>query len=246
MPFKRNIRTTKRRKLPTGGKAVNVKQTKAIVTLQKQVKQIVRAEPKYSNINISESTLVNGTPKAHLLNGMSRGDDNLSRDGEKMRWKWIELRGYTKSTTNLTGHTLIRFVLVQHKPVAGVALSTILDDLFVKSEVADGTPDGLSMYNYIQGDWRNNFKVLWDTGALIMGPNRIDYTSAAGHTTAHPHERILRFRKRINIQTTYGLSNTGGIGDIDKNSLHLVAFSDTATANALEYHFQSFMVGTES
>lgn len=240
------MRRRRGRRVPTGGRRVNFRQTKAIVNLQKKVKQITRAEPKYSNVNISESTLVNGTPKSHLLNGMSQGDDNLSRDGTRLRWKWIDLRGYTKSTTSLTGHTLIRFVLIQHKCAEGVALSTILDDVFVKSEVADGTPDGLSMYNYIQGDWSANFRVLWDSGAMVMGPNRIDYTSMAGHTTAHPHERVLRFKKRINIQTVYGLSNSGGVGDIDKNAIHLVAFSDTTTASALEYHFQSFMMGTEN
>lgn len=248
MPYssKRSSRRYRRsRRLPTGGRRVNFKQTKAIVGLQKKMKQISRCEPKFSNLSIAETTLVNGTPKSHILNGMSIGDSNLFRDASRLRWKYIDLRGYVKTTSSLTAHTLVRFVLVIHKDTNGVAMSTKLDDLFVRAEVDDATPDGLSMYNWMKGDWNKHFKVLWDTGALVMGPNSIDYTSATGHTTAHPHERVLRFRKRINVNTIYGLADGGGVTDIASNAFHLIAFSDTATANAIQYYFESMMVGSE-
>lgn len=248
MPLKSRYnksRFRRTRKMPTGGKRVNKIQTKAIVNIQKKIKSIVRSEPKYVGLTISESTLVNGTPKSHLLNGIAQGDTNLFRDGSKVRWKYLELRGYCKSTTALTGHTLMRFVLVVHKDTNGVAMSTKLDDLFMKAETDDATPDALSMYNYIKGDWKNHFKVLWDSGALIMGPNRIDYTSATGHTSVHPHERVFHIRKRLNMQTVYGLGDAGGVADIATNAVHLIAFSDTTTASALNYDFESLMVATE-
>lgn len=216
---------------------IDIKQSNQIKRLQKRVKQIVNSEPKYVLNVITETTTVNSTPKAHLLNGIAQGDTNETRDGNKVRWTRAEVRLLIKSNSALTAPTYLRVLLVRRVNTGGASFS--FAELF-----DDSTPDVLDQYNRAGSDIERQFKIYYDKH-FLLGPARIDYTSATGHNAGQTNEYYINFSRKFNFVTDYALGTDATVGSIDTNSLHLLVFSDNSTANAVEHYGNILISGTE-
>nr|UOF79691.1 capsid protein [Cressdnaviricota sp.]UOF82678.1 capsid protein [Cressdnaviricota sp.] len=209
-------------------------QTKAIISLRKDIKEIRSSEPKYLQGSIAETSMQNATPKAHILNALAQGDTNITRDGVKMRWRWLSTRHIIKTNSALTGPSYIRVMLVRRKIPKGTSFNWA--ELFTSS-----TPGLIDQFNWITNDHHKFFDVIWDK-SFKMGPARVDYTSVSGHSTATPNEVIFEMHSRFNFVTDYSISNAGTVSDINLNALHLLCFTDNSTANAME-HYCKYTLG---
>ncbi|WP_445769569.1 hypothetical protein [Rheinheimera sp.] len=207
--------------------SVDAVQTKEIRKLKKQVSTLCKTDMKYVQTDISLSTLVNSTPYSAILNGITRGSDNLNRNGDYLRWERISGRMIIHALSALTATTFIRVALVQTKKNTGASF----DFLKVYN---DSTPEMLSMPEraFGEGDIKNH-KILWERD-VILSPRVTDYTSTTGLAANVPGSfYFFKFNKKINCMSNYALGNAGTVADIEEGALHFVAFSDTGTASAI-------------
>lgn len=243
MPFRRRSskRMFKRRKLPTGGKSVNFKQTKAIVHLQKQVKSMKNMEPKYVITETSNTNLTNATPTTLLLNGMAQGDTNTTRDANRIRWNSLELRFIFASGTSLTEPHPVRMMLVRKIPTKGATIT-------LSNLIGDASPDFLDTFNVNSIDFKSTYKVYWDKHFMLY-PQVFDNSASATSTESlagGPSEVIGVIRTKLGgFITDYGLGNAGTVADIDMNGLFLITFTDNSTADAVGHFHKYILRGSE-
>lgn len=239
MPYFYNRRTGSTqtvKKLPKAKKVIDEKQNNAIVKLQKQVKKITLAEPKYKQGTFADTSVVNGTPSVFLLNGIQQGDTNLLRDGVKLRWRSLKLRIIIQSGAQVVPN-FIRFILVREITALG-------SDVSPAQLLTSATPDVLAQYNVSTRD-NSRYVVYKDSGPIVMGPDTVDYSSSTGTSTVHPMARIWNINKKFNFVTNYSRGTAGTIADIDTNSLSLLVFADTAITDGIGIFGAWTMMGTE-
>lgn len=231
----------KKKKLPTGSRYVDRRQTKAIVHLQKTVKSMRNMEPKYVNTEVSNTNLINNTPVITLLNGMAVGDANTTRDGNRVKWNSIEIRLILAAGTALSEPHPVRLMLVRKIPTKGATIT-------LSNLLGDASPDFLDTFNVTSIDFKATYKVYWDKTFLIY-PQIFDNSGTATTTESlagGPSEICKVFRTRLGgFITDYGLGTAGTVADIDTNGLFLVQFTDNSTTDAIGIFFKFLLRGSE-
>lgn len=136
----------------------------------------------------------------YLLNGIGQGDDSNNRSGNNVMMTSIYLKG---TLTVADSSNLIRLTLVMDTQTNGGAPTETL--LFSNTSYPY-----LAFINY---DYRKRFKILWDEVFIV--------------DTDDP---VVHFKKYLKLkkQVSY-LSSGATVAGIGKNSLYLVANSDSTT-----------------
>lgn len=153
-----------------------------------------------------------------LLNGLIQGTTAISRIGNKIRMKTLDinLRIYTAQKSRL-----VRYMIVLDTQPKGAAptLSNILEDLTYWV--------GPNVLSQRQKKSIERFVILKNKSFVI---NDVVTTSGQQNETLH-HENL-----KLNIGVDYGLANTGAIADISVNSIYLVSVStDASTGVVMDY-----------
>lgn len=215
---------------PKGRTYVDRKQTKAIVGLQKQVKSIRKAEPKYIIAEVSNANLLNSTPTTDLLNGMAVGDTNATRDGNRVKFYSLEMRVIITAGSTLTSPTPVRFMLVRKLKTVGATIT-------ISNLLADSSPDFLDNFNVNNIEFSKTYKVYWDK-TVVINPRVANYSAGTADPLSNgPCHRCLTIRTKLGgFVTNYGLGTAGTVSDIDTNGLFLISFTDNSTANAVGFY----------
>lgn len=174
------------------------------LAMAKYVKGLVNVEFKQHNINRT-SAAMNTTFTQSFLTNLSQGGDDTERDGNSLRMKSIQIKGFVKQNAS-AAQTLVR-LLVVHDKQTNQALFTPADLLF------DVTP-GDAIISARNIDNMKRFHVLWD--------KVITLDSAASGT------KTFSFYKKLNIAIRYD-ENAGDITDLTQSSLNFMQVSDEAT-----------------
>jgi len=215
----------------------DVQQDKQIVQLKKQVRNLSKTDNKYNHTTVAETTLVNSTPKSHLLNGISQGTSSTARIGNSLKWLTLEARLYFIAQAALPVDTPIRIMVVRTKQNKGDAFTWA--DLFSTT-----TPAERALFNYEAKNISKLFDIVYDK-SIMLGKYEVNGTSPNMHTfgTNSPSQ-IMNFNRKLNFTTTYN-SSGNTVSDIETNSLHLLVFTDTATASAIHYNINVSLKGED-
>lgn len=197
----------------------------------KKVRRMAHADPVFTGdkTTIAVTSLVHSTPQIFLLNGIQQGDTQLTRDGIKVNWKSLKITLLFASGSAMVTPTNFRWIIVREETALGSAVGPT--QLF-----NDATPDVLSQYNFTNRNIPQRYKVYYDSGIQTIANFVTDYTSVTGCGGGN-FKSIRTYTKKIkfNFITDYSRGNAGTVADIDTNSLSLMVFTDTTTANALSF-----------
>lgn len=158
-------------------------------------------------LDTTTAVAVNTTGSITLLNGMARGTTALTRIGQKINIKSIEIRTVNFATLSTGINQVHRMFIVQDKQCNGAAptISQIL--------ASTGTFAPRNLEN------RKRFRIMWDK-FFVVGP------------TANENANVVqvgykKFRGR-GLTVDYNTGNAGTVADISTNSLHFVVFGNIA------------------
>lgn len=182
-------------------KSIYKKANRAYYTAMR-LKQIVHPEWKqrFQNINLSPTDQLWSMV---LLNGLTHGNDNATREGATVRWKSIQAK--LRCTINASAtNTLMRIMFVIDKQPNGAAFAP-------DTQLLQGSTFPESLRN---PDFMKRFVVLKDYRIQLRSLDR----------TAVP----LNYYRKINVATLYA-SNLGTVSDMSTNSIYMIACSNETT-----------------
>lgn len=157
----------------------------------------------YKNVDTSIDTTVGTTAAYTLLNGLAQGDSESSRDGEKVRFKSLQVRGQLKQGASATAAQTVHFYLVIDKQTNGLAPDS--------GSIFETDSDVFSLRNTT---YMKRYVVLRDWLVNLDDVGR--------------EQQTIKFYTKMNMPTMYiGTGST--VGNITTNSLYLVAVSDDNT-----------------
>lgn len=201
-------------------------QDKQITNLKKQVKALkYEADIKYKDTAItSTNVIVTGTQV--LLNGVALGDDqSADRNGNKIKVTSIQYRLEVITDQDVLEPTVFRMIVYWDKQANG-ASPTLLGDPLAGGTALLNNATGTAPYFPFQSENVQRFQVVYDK--LISLNPQIHLTEAAGSVTdVIPVNRIFSRYHKQNKTVVYG-DDTGAIGSINTNSLHVAFISDLA------------------
>lgn len=163
-------------------------------------KSLLNVEFKYKDTSIAQT--VTTTPSYILLNGLAEGDTESSRDGDRTRFKSIQIRGQAIQGASATAAQVVHLALVIDKQPNGGAPTT--------NGIFDTDAD---VYSFRNVSYSKRFVVLRDWLINLDDVNREQVT--------------INFYKRLNMITMFN-GTAGDITGINSNSLYLFMVSDTA------------------
>jgi len=214
------------------------KQDKEINRLKRVVSSLSKMETKYAHTTVSESTLVVGTPKSFLLNGIATGTSSTARIGNSIKWVNLNARIYFHSLSGLTVDTPIRMLVVRTKASKGDTFTWA--DLFLNTS----TPSERTQFNYENRPINNMFDIVYDK-SFLLAKHAVDATSTNMHTFGSiPSTYLFNFNRKLNFVTKYN-TTTATVDAIETNTLHLLIFSDNSTANVIVYTANIYLTGED-
>ncbi len=226
-----------------GNRAGNIKKRRVIRTrrplpLDRELKFIDQTQ----TVALTAPTNAAGgevDPNDDCLNGITQGDNSISRDGSKIVMRSIQIKGFIScaAQANQTATDLgtkVFIALVQDKQTNGVQLNS--EDVFTNpSGAAIGAP--LCLRTVFTS---NRYNVLKTFECDISNPS-ISYDG----TNIEQSGLITSFSmyKKLNMYAQYS-SNNGDVSDIVDNSLHLIAYcSSIALVPTLTYNSRVRFIG---
>lgn len=209
-------------------------QNKRIHRLEKKVKQIeYDTEVKhldyvFTAVEMSDSGSVGNTL---LVNGLAQGTTSFTRIGDEVNFTSIQVRGTISHQLNnpaLNHSPTYRLIIVRDMQPNGAAMTfgNLLDLSLITEPV----------YAPRNMDYIDRFKIYYDKVG-VLNPNFQFITSGTGTplitTTTQVGDvaRSIKFFKKLNFKTNYGLANAGNISDIARNSLYFLFISDETGAS---------------
>lgn len=224
----KTVVTTKRRsRVPKGdfdytkNDIVVVKRNRAPTnkTLNRKIKRIEnRQELKHHDTAIDQEMY--SDPDANsmiLLNGLTQGDTNITREGDRVTYTSIQFRGRVQAPAiNLTSVTW-RVIIFRDMQSNGAAPTA--------AQLLDSSVITTLVYAPYNTDYTDRFRVLMDKRST-MNSNVVLLTAADQTTQVIPHARKINFKWKLGFITNYGLGNAGTIADISKNSVYMLVISD--------------------
>lgn len=201
----------------------DLEQDKKIKQIQKKVRKIenyVELKHKDTFFNVVEMVSDPGVANTILLNPLSQGDTDITRDGNLVKYTSMQLKGTIFSRTANVNGAPYRIIIFWDKAVNGIApTAAMLLDASVITNLVDAP------YN---NDNFPRFKIIYDTRSSI-NPNYL----LTGLVTAMNFAKTITHREKISRTTNYGLGNTGDITDISVNSMYALFLSNATDASNL-------------
>lgn len=201
-------------------------QDKQIKNINRKVKKLqLDEELKHVDVLLAavEMTSDPGTTQTQLLNPLSLGDTDITREGNLCRFTSLQAKG----TIILRGADLIgsdaRVIFFWDNSPNGVAptAANLLDLSVITAPVN-------APYN---SDYFKRFKIIYDR-RFEMNPILANSTTLAGAvttlTTSVPLRIQINFRKSMSKRSNYGLGNAGTIADISIGACYVLLLSSRA------------------
>lgn len=190
------------------------------LSLATQVAKSINVEKKYSETSFTGSIGGVGAPKIQLLNGIAQGDGGTTRDGDQVKFTDLGVRLWLKNTQAFSD--VYRVMIVLDKQADGTA-PTIAEVL-----------ENAGVLNFNNMDNKMRFSVLkdelfylspnGDTGEMKLLKMYLDLTK--------------KYKKSKGLRTRY--SDTGAaVTDIASNSLWLIIFNRSGTANGSDVEYKT-------
>lgn len=174
------------------------------------------------------------------LNGIGQGNGVSQRIGSKYTIRRIIIRGgayvtSTTATTQPTNRVEFLIALVQDRFTNGAQLES--------ENVFSGAGDGFRQQTLPDEENKVRYKILWMKQFMLLPQP----SSNHGDGTTYDRDGVSAFwnvNKRVNIRVKCN-SNTGNtISAINDNSLHIVAYSNTAgSQHKIDYNCRLMFTG---
>lgn len=209
---------------------------------EKEIKALVKAvtaikpEMKYkttagTSVTVTASLRV-AAPTTTVLNGLVQGTTNVSRIGEKVNFKTIDLRFRLITNSTLTTEASVRIMLVKERTALGSAPS-------LQGILGSATPNTWSTRNVTDRD-PNRYHIYYDK-VFYMSPGSWSLNGTGTSTfynPARPSIILGSIVKKLDFVTDYSRSNAGDETDMDANCLALVAITDHGVASAMTLSYE--------
>lgn len=207
--------------------------------LEAEVKRLasrIPNNPKYATqYNSTYSGLVLSSPLVVLLNGITEGSDETNRIGDRMKFKWNDIRLQVYATNNLLASGSFRVMVVREKTALGSALAPAQ---FLQS----ATPNTTAQRNVTTRD-HTRYVVYYDETFLLFPAVS---SAASPINVSGPDEYNIRIQTPLNFITDFSRGNAGTIADIDTNSLYLLVFTDINTASSVNLIYSYITAGDDA
>lgn len=202
----------------------DAEQDKQISNVKKHIRTIDKKQ-ELKHVDILWSTTADTGSAAQLLNGLTQGTSNITRQADLVSFTSIQCRGAIILDTNSLVSGAIRLIVVIDSSPNGAAMgiTNLLDNSVITNLFE-------SPYN---SDYFKRFKILHDKVYVINQKAVAGYTLATGVTNSYQPARVyVKWRKQLSRQSNYGLGNGGTITDISKNAYYAFVMSNVAAGNS--------------
>jgi len=179
---------------------------KSKTNIARTVNKIINKDVEYHFKDVAPSVSLSSTGTLTLLNGLTTGDTDQTRQGKKVTVKSIQLGGTVSTTTE---DTVVRAMLVYDKQANGDAPS-ILDILTAKEPGAFKNLDN-----------RKRFIILMDR----VIPLSLNEGASV---------RKVEYYKRHNLPVIYNQGTAGTISDISTGSIYLILFATVSCLSSVK------------
>lgn len=179
---------------------------KSKTNIARTVNKIINKDVEYHFKDVAPSVSLSATGTLTLLNGLTTGDTDQTRQGKKVTVKSIQLGGTVSTTTE---DTVVRAMLVYDKQANGDAPS-ILDILTAKEPGAFKNLDN-----------RKRFIILMDR----VIPLSLNEGASV---------RKVEYYKRHNLPVIYNQGTAGTISDISTGSIYLILFATVSCLSSVK------------
>lgn len=194
-------------------------------------KNLAKGELKYYDENGSGSIAFNTWTGSELdpagtlcLFAPIQGSGDSERDGRQAIIKSIHVNGriYRNNVTGISNAAVVHMILVQDTQTNGAQLNG--EDVYMDS--------GNREFQYRNMDHSSRFKVLWSK-RLVLNPEAIGYNTTVPQWETANASRLFEINKNnLNIPVSFN-GNAGTIADITDNSIHLIATSNSSSADVI-------------
>lgn len=201
-----------------------------IRSVNRKVKKIQnRQELKHVDKLFAPIELANntGTSTMNLLNPLVKGDDNTTRDGDRVTFTSIQIKGIISiRPALLTSSSNWRIIVFRDLQANGATPS--IGDLLDLSVIT------APIYAPYNNDYTDRFRIISDKRGVI-NPNHLQtWTDTAGSNigvTKGAMSIKYNLRWQLGFTTNYGLGNAGTVADISKNAVYLCGLSDQSAVS---------------
>lgn len=187
----------------------------------RRVKNIIAntAETKYIDSNINTAAPVVGVGTVTPITIIGVGDTELLRDGDKIQFQSVQVRGTVFSDTTVDEDTGYRISLVLAKDDIKGVLPTIAE-IFSENTI----------HSLKQRESRGRFKLLWDYRGMIK------HQGAPTKISEHLFDRYYKFKK-AGGRTAYYDGVAADITDLQRGHLFMVLQCNQLAADAPTFFF---------
>ncbi len=162
------------------------------------IMSMINVETKYVDI-APTTTVLSGAWQLFLLNGISQGVTANTRNGQSVKASGLEMKVFTTINPAATTVQSYRFVVfVDHQPNATAPTAT---DVYLAGPVT-----------FRSVPYLDRFTIIWEKWA-ILDPETLS-------------AEVEQFSRRLGWHEEFNAASTGLIGDITKNSLYFMMYSD--------------------
>lgn len=209
----------KRSSLPKGFRFEKPKSAiKRVKNVEKSVAKIAHAfELKHEDTLFNAAFDTSGT--LTLLNALTQGDSDLTRDGNEVKCTSIQFRArWTADIDSLDASEIRHIIFWDSQPNGAAPTVAGLLDISVITAAT------IAPYNRAT---QMRFKILHDE-VVIMNPQVVALTVSGATTQVERMREYTRGKFKLSRITKYN-GNAGTIADIQSNSLYSLVISNLAT-----------------
>lgn len=190
-----------------GKKLATVATVKRLINVNKENKCT------FSTQNTLTTLLNNGNQLLYLLNGLTQGDTDNTRDGDIVTWSRLRMRFLIYGT----GSSVYHVQVIRVKKPRGVAPT--LTQMFGGTQ-----PSPIDYPYYATQEFNQHYEIIYDKELPIHS----NYSAQTMHT-------LCEVDISPDIKTDYSLGNAGTIADIDANALYLVVRTDNGANTTVNW-----------
>lgn len=177
-----------------------VSDVKRMISIDKENKYLVTAATQISSI------LDSSNPVLYLLNGLTQGDTDSTRDGDTVTYKRMRMRLIIATSGSCVAHVQV----IRVKKPRGVAPT--LSNMFGSS-----TPNPITYPSNSDQTFNQHYEIVYDSER-----------SLTSNYSAQVVQTLYDMDLGSDLKVDYSLGNAGTIADIDTNALYLVIRTDAS------------------
>lgn len=182
-------------------------------------------ELKYLDIARASYLFETDATRAVLINGVATGSTSITREGNQVYWKAIQIRGMINHLVAAGADVSRADLYVVYDDQPGAAVPTNAEILSASTTEA-----------FINLDYRERFKILHHS-SYVFGPSD---TTATQTYSVFPQVHAVDVYVKCNVRTSFkGTGNA--IGDISKGAIYIFTMGNTTNASG-DYSAGAFAI----